>query len=239
MSLLIDILGDSHLADTTRAAARLRGFRVCGSDGDGAPDLTLAAQDVEDHTDAGMADAYACFSSARSCARRDSTPLVLLSQVPPGTTRKWSEGLIVPPLYYQVDTIIMSCAVDRMHRPDRIIVGCADPEAPLPIAYQAYLAAHQCLVLKMSYESAELAKCAINYVLVEQISAARYLEAAANRVGANYADVERVLRSDVRIGPYAYLRPGYPNQHLKRDTATIFEILTDQYSGGEMRSLKP
>lgn len=227
MSLLIDVRGDSHLAETTRAAAQLHGFHIWTMEEDGEIDLTFAAQDVEDHADLSAAKDEFDYAAAYTPAQRG--PLVLLSQVPPGTTRAWAAGR--EQVYYQVDTIIMQHAVARMATPARFIVGAADPSAPLPIAYQAYLAAHQCPVFVMSYESAELAKCAINYVLSEQIRAARDLAAAAERVGADYEDVRVALHSDARIGPRAYLRPGHVNQHLKRDVATIIEILTDQYKG--------
>lgn len=227
--LCVYVTGESHLAETARLAARLSGFRV----DEGHPDIIFAAQDVDDHADlsgarAAFADAYALRLSRAAAA-----PIVLLSQVPPGTTRDWAGDS--RDIYYQVDTIIVQQAVHRMSAPPRIIVGCADKDAPLPLAYQAYVAAHGCMLLKMSYESAELAKCAINYALAEQIKVARDLDRAALEVRASYEDVELALRSDHRIGPHAYLRPGQANAHLNRDVATIAEILTGQARGQARR----
>ncbi|PYN91702.1 MAG: GDP-mannose dehydrogenase, partial [Candidatus Rokuibacteriota bacterium] len=87
--------------------------------------------------------------------------LVVLCQVPPGFTR----SLAAPPLprrYYQVETLVFGRAVERALHPERLIVGCADPDGPLPDAYRAVLGAFACPVLPMRYESAELAKIAVN-----------------------------------------------------------------------------
>lgn len=221
-TLRIGVYGQSHLAQTLRAAAGLRGLRTDLEDGP--LDIAFAAEDVEDH--AQLSDAYGAFTDAVAArvASARKWPIVLVSQVPPGTTRAWADKR--ENIYYQVDTIIMRTAVARMAAPARFIVGAADPDVPLPIAYQAYLAAHGCPVLVMSYESAELVKCAINFALAGQIKMACDLSRVAEMCGANYADVEAALRSDHRIGPHAYLQPGHANAHLNRDVATIAEILT-------------
>ena len=57
--------------------------------------------------------------------------LVILSQVTPGFTR----SLNLPNVYYQVETLIFGRAVERAMHPERFIVGCADPSAPLPAAF--------------------------------------------------------------------------------------------------------
>jgi UDP-glucose 6-dehydrogenase len=125
-------------------------------------------------------------------------------------------------VFYQADTIIVRNAIARLLRPEQFIIGCKDPDEPLPIPYQQYLALHDAPVLQMSYESAELAKCAINYVLAKQIDVANELDKIAfNIAGASYFDVEKALRGDQRIGRHAYLRPGRANEHLKRDVKTL------------------
>ena len=56
--------------------------------------------------------------------RRDAT-IVVLSQVPPGFTRRlWQRD---PRFFYQVETLVFGQAVERAKKPERIIVGCADP----------------------------------------------------------------------------------------------------------------
>ena len=56
----------------------------------------------------------------------------------------------------------------------------------------------------MGYESAELAKIAINVCLVASISAANVLAELCERVGADWAEIVPALRLDRRIGTHAF-----------------------------------
>jgi UDPglucose 6-dehydrogenase len=151
----------------------------------------------------------------------DSAVLVVLSQVPPGFTR----ALPGPAerRFYQVETLIVGRAVERALHPERFIVGCAEPSAPLPPVLAAYLGAFGCPVLAMRYESAELAKISINVCLVASISAANTLAEVCERVGADWSEIVPALRLDRRIGPAAYLAPGLGigGGNLERDLATV------------------
>lgn len=207
----IAFAGGSHLCQTLRRVAQLRGLDVVAS----AADLFFVAEDVLDHGD--LVRPHAIFEQLLMDVQE---PVVLVSQVPPGTTRRWAAEHSHR-VYYQVDTIIMRSALTRAYAPEQLVVGCAYPKEPLPLAYQEYLMAFKCPVWQVSYETAELAKCAINYVLAKQIEAANDIAAAARNVGADYHHVEVILRTDARIGPRAYLRPGKTNQHLDRDVATV------------------
>ena len=206
-----------HVGETLARAARMREFQVVADLGHG-QELLFAACDVVDHSN--LDEAQSVF---HALALGTTAPLIHVSQVPPGTTRKWAGDR--KDVFYQVDTIIMSRAVQRARAPEQFIVGCADPGAPLPLAYQEYLAVHDCPVLQMSYESAEVAKLGINYVLAKQVEAASELVTACGAVGADYPDVERALRGDARIGQHAYLRPGRTNQHLQRDVDTVVKLV--------------
>ena len=224
MSLSIQIFGDTHLAQTLRRAAEMRGMHAwADGDGDPMPDLLFAATDVLDHDE--LAAAERTFRQANAISHR-TEPLVLVSQVPPGTTRRWSAGH-ARPVYYQVDTIIMRRALQRAYRPEQIIVGCRDMTEPLPLAYQEYLLAHECRVLQMTYEEAELTKCAINFFLAAQVEATAALARAAEKLGVDWSKVAEAVAGDARIGKHAYLRPGKINQHLARDCATIGKILEE------------
>lgn len=215
----IIVRGDSHLAETHTRASMMRGWAV-NDFGAPAADLMLCAQDVLSHEDLDRARWWfdGGVELIEAHKGRD-IPLVLLSQVPPGTTRKWAGGRTN--IFYQVDTIIMRNALRCVLVPAQIIVGCADPQASLPLAYQEYLVAHECPVLQVTYEEAELAKLAINYMLAKQIEVANELAEVARKVGADYQAVRQVMQGDSRIGEYAYLVPGKTNQHLERDVLTI------------------
>lgn len=155
---------------------------------------------------------------------REGAPLVVLCQVPPGFTRRVSR--VVRGCFYQVETLVFGEAIRRAIAPERFIVGCADPAKDLPQAYAAYLAAFGCPVLKMRYESAELAKIAINLFLVSSISTANTLAEVCEGLGADWNEIVPALRLDRRIGPAAYLTPGLgiAGGNLERDLATIIDV---------------
>jgi UDPglucose 6-dehydrogenase len=147
--------------------------------------------------------------------------LVVLCQVPPGFTRQLP--LAADRLYYQVETLVFGRAVERATRPERYIVGCADPAKPLPTALAAVLAAFGCPILPMRYESAELAKIAINCCLVASVTIANTLAELSERIGADWSEIVPALKLDARIGQGAYLSPGLgiAGGNLERDLATI------------------
>jgi UDPglucose 6-dehydrogenase len=157
--------------------------------------------------------------------------LVVLCQVPPGFTR----GLPLPPerLFYQVETLVFGRAVERATRPERFIVGCADPAKALPEAFAAVLGAFGCPILPMRYESAELAKIAINCCLVASVTIANTLAELSERVGADWSEIVPALKLDARIGQGAYLAPGLgiAGGNLERDLATIARL--SQETGSE------
>ena len=156
---------------------------------------------------------------------RQDAVLVVLSQVEPGFTRSMS----VPEpsrRYYQVETLVFGRAVERATGPERTIVGCADPAQPLDPRYRAVLDAFDCPVLPMLYESAELAKISINCCLVASVSVANMLAELCEGIGADWSEIVPALRTDRRIGPFAYLAPGLgiAGGNLERDLATVCRL---------------
>ena len=149
--------------------------------------------------------------------------VVILSQVPPGFTR--SRCFSVNPLFYQVETLVFGSAVERATQPERLIVGCADPAKNLPKIYHEFLQAFHCPIFSMRYESAELAKIAINMYLVASVMTSNLLSDLAASLGADWEEVIPTLRQDKRIGPYAYLNPGLgiSGGNLERDMVTILQ----------------
>lgn len=154
----------------------------------------------------------------------DRAILVILCQVPPGFTR--GRGLDDARLFYQVETLIFGRAVERATQPERFIIGCADPQKPLPESYGAFLGAFGCPLLPMRYESAELAKIAINCFLVASVSTTNTLAGLCERIGADWSEIAPSLRLDARIGPKAYLNPGLgiSGGNLERDLATVCRL---------------
>jgi UDPglucose 6-dehydrogenase len=152
---------------------------------------------------------------------RPDAVVVVLSQVSPGFTRAHQMPNRI--LHYQVETLIFGRAIERATRPERFIVGCADPSAPLPAPYAEFLRAFGCPILPMTFESAELCKIAINCCLVASIGVANTLAELCEAIGADWSEVVPALKLDRRIGPHAYLTPGLglAGGNLERDLATI------------------
>lgn len=158
--------------------------------------------------------------------------LVLLSQVRPGYTRRWHEALRKGGhhpqgrLFYQVETLIFGQAVQRATQPARVIVGCDDPGQPLPKIYDDLLSSFSCPVLRMRYESAELAKIAINVCLASTVTAANTLAELCEATGADWSEIVPALRLDSRIGPDAYLHAGLgiSGGNLERDLRAVQQL---------------
>lgn len=114
-------------------------------------------------------------------------------------------------------------AVDDFSHPDRLVIG-TDDESAAQLVQQSYgFGAHR--VLRMSPESAELAKYASNAFLAVKLSYANSLAALSARVGADINDVTCCMGADRRIGP-EFLRPGpgWGGSCLPKDTAALVHI---------------
>lgn len=157
--------------------------------------------------------------------------LVVLCQVPPG----FSRALQAVPhnrLIYQVETLIFGRAVERALKPERFIVGCADPAVPLPPKYRTVLEAFGCPILPMRYESAELAKISINFCLVASVTVANTLAEVCETVGADWSEIVPALKLDRRIGQYSYLTPGLgiSGGNLERDLRTVLDLAAARHT---------
>jgi UDPglucose 6-dehydrogenase len=117
-------------------------------------------------------------------------------------------------------------AVERATKPERFIVGCADPRVPLHSHLTTFLDSFRCPILPMAYESAELAKISINFCLVASITVANTLAEICEHVGADWSDIAPALKLDRRIGQDAYLNPGLgiAGGNLERDLRTLMQI---------------
>jgi UDPglucose 6-dehydrogenase len=170
----------------------------------------------------------------RPVLRKDAI-LVVLSQVEPGFTR--GMGVAEPArCYYQVETLVFGRAVERATKPERYIVGCADPAQPLDPRYRAVLDAFNCPVLPMLYESAELAKISINCCLVASVTVANMLAELCEGIGAEWSEIVPALKLDRRIGSFAYLAPGLgiAGGNLERDLATVSRLAEAHHSDAGM-----
>jgi len=178
---------------------------------------------TDDRGNSDLSEIYALIEKVSSHLHDDAV-LVVLCQVPPGFTRAVKRR--PQRLYYQVETLIFGRAVERALHPERFIIGCAEPAGALPDTYREFLSAFGCPLLPMRYESAELAKIAINCCLVASVTVANTLAELSERIGADWHEIAPALKLDRRIGQYSYLAPGLglAGGNLERDLATVLRL---------------
>jgi UDPglucose 6-dehydrogenase len=192
--------------------------------------LVILSRDIPTDADntSNLAGVEGLVESVIPHLRADAT-LVIMSQVPPGFTRARATRIHQQRpgepirVHYWVETLVVGQAVNRYLHPERIIVGCADPTAPLPAALAHGLARFGCPILPMRYESAELTKTAINLYLASSVTYANTLADLCERIDADWSEVVPALRLDARIGPAAYIRPGLgiSGGNIERDLVTL------------------
>jgi UDPglucose 6-dehydrogenase len=118
-----------------------------------------------------------------------------------------------------------SAVYDFLH-PDRIVIGCDEPEVAVRVS--ALYAGIQAPLLVTDCASAEMIKYASNTFLATKVS---FVNAVANLCEAFDADIRAVtlgMGYDARIG-FDYLRPGpgYGGSCLPKDTAAMIRAAED------------
>src|SRR5262249_46502655 len=127
----------------------------------GASDLVYISTDVptDDRGESDLSGISASIAAVTGCLSPHAL-LVVLCQVPPGFTR--APPLRSERLFSQVETLVFGRAVERATRPERYIVGCADPAKALPEAFAAVLGAFGCPILPMRHERPQLPTIPLN-----------------------------------------------------------------------------
>ena len=187
-------------------------------------DLVFVSQDVP--TDSyGKSDLIVIKNLIKKVVKTIKTTcnLIILCQVPPGFTRSIDWPL--DKLFYQVETLIFSKALERALLPERIIIGKNSNK--INKKYNFFLNKFKCPILEMSYESAELAKISVNIFLISSVTSTNLLSEVSENIGANWDDISNALKLHKRIGKYAYLKPGLgiSGGNLERDLETFKNFL--------------
>ncbi len=122
------------------------------------------------------------------------------------------------------ENLRLGSAIAYFRAPDRFIAGVRTAETRATI--DAAIGGFAKTIVWMNVESAEMTKHALNAFLATSVVFANELAAVCERVGADARDVEQGLKSDVRIGPKAYLRAGeaFSGGTLARDLAYLGEL---------------
>ena len=97
-------------------------------------------------------------------------------------------------------------ALDVFLKPDRIVVGIRTDDARCKL--EKLLLPITDRIEWMSVESAEMTKHAISAFLATSVTFANEIASICELVGADAKEVERGLKTEMRIGPKAYLSPG-------------------------------
>ncbi|MBA7641619.1 UDP-glucose 6-dehydrogenase TuaD [subsurface metagenome] len=120
-------------------------------------------------------------------------------------------------------------AIDDFMRPDRIIIGTANP-AVKEIMRQLYdpFMRKSKRILFMDIVSAEMTKYAANAMLATRVSFMNELSALCERVGADIEQVRQGVGSDSRIGP-SFLFPGvgFGGSCLPKDVRALIHTGTE------------
>jgi UDPglucose 6-dehydrogenase len=142
----------------------------------------------------------------------DGAIILSSSQLPAGTTRgfeeTWSSQAAGRSVSFACspENLRLGKAIETFTKPDRVVVGVREARARNRIA--ELLAPITDRIEWMSVESAEMTKHAINAFLATSVTFANEIATICEQVGADAAEVERGLKTDMRIGPKAYLSPG-------------------------------
>ena len=151
--------------------------------------------------------------------------MVIMCQAYPGFTEKikWKKEK----LFYQVETLIFGKAIQRATKPEQIIIGknlnCKNKTIK---TLERFVKKFSNNIKYMSYRSSELSKIAINLYLSSSITYTNGMAELSEKIGANWSDIEEILRKDKRIGPHAYLKPGLGilSGNLQRDIITSRQL---------------
>ena len=209
----ICFLGNTHLTFCMSVAAARRGFVPVPEEEEQSAELIFVAIDMPTDENGKR------LGFLREITTRNR-PVISLVQTEPGNHRK----SLIKPLFHQPETLRILDATDRAYAPDCIVVGCADKTQDLPAAYQTYLDAFACPIVKTDYESAEFTKIAINMYLASQVDTTNRLAEAAKRCGADWEAVKLAVGYDRRIGTYTTPGRWQDSIHLLRDYVTLKEI---------------
>lgn len=147
-------------------------------------------------------------------ALAEETVVLVSSQMPVGSIRKLeafaNENMASKKLSfaYSPENLRLGKALDVFLKPDRIVVGVRTDDARRKL--EQLLLPVTDRIEWMSVESAEMTKHGINAFLATSITFANEIAAICELVGADAKEVERGLKTEMRIGPKAYLSPGGP-----------------------------
>src|SRR5580692_4511576 len=151
--------------------------------------------------------------------------LVLISaQLPVGTCAKLEKEFPQFSFACSPENLRLGKAIDAFEKAERAVVGVRNDakKALLEELFKPFAAQ----TLFMRTESAEMVKHALNSFLALSITYINEIARLCEHTGADAKEVSIGLKSDIRIGPRAYLGPGGPfaGGTLARDVVTLTKL---------------
>lgn len=150
--------------------------------------------------------------------------IIITSQIYPGyleyIKKKYLKNNKQVELIYMVDTLKMGEAIERFTNPDQLIFGCDKKNKKIILKlFQNF----KCKIFFFSIKESELIKVSINLYLYFSVNFANILENFSSELGISFSKIIRSLKTDPRIGKYAYINPsvGVSGGHLERDAFYI------------------
>ena len=142
----------------------------------------------------------------------DGTLVLISSQLPVGSTKilenhyRAQHPNTEVTFGYSPENLRLGAAIKVFTAPDRVVVGLRNERDREQI--RELLGQFTDHFEWMTVESAEMTKHALNAFLATSVTFANEIAALCERVGADAKEIERGLKSEMRIGPKAYLAPG-------------------------------
>ncbi len=164
----------------------------------------------------------------------DGMGIIVSSQAPVGFVSKIEKEFVKQyphkKCYFACspENLKLGRALDAFLNPDRIIIGVRDGESKKIFSPLFFSITDRLEWMKI--ESAEMTKHAINSFLAVSVCFANELASICEQTGADAKEVERGLKTESRIGPKAYLKPGvaFSGGTLARDINFLVK-LSDKY----------
>jgi UDPglucose 6-dehydrogenase len=152
------------------------------------------------------------------------TLVLISSQLPVGTCRMLEARFPQYRFACSPENLRLGKAIDAFTKADRAIVGVRD-EASKKILEELFRPFAR-EILFMRTESAEMVKHALNSFLALSITFINEVGRLCDVTGADASEVTAGLKSDIRIGPRAYLGAGGPfaGGTLARDVVALTKI---------------
>jgi UDPglucose 6-dehydrogenase len=161
---------------------------------------------------------------------RTEALVLISSQLPAGSVRRLEQAATlndgVPRLRvaYSPENLRLGNALHDFLHPNRIVVGVRSNRDKELL--RGLLSSITESLEWMSVESAEMTKHAINAFFATSVAFANEIASICESVGADAKEVERGLKTEIRIGPRAYLSPGaaFAGGTLARDITFLNQM---------------